>query len=289
MRTEWIVSAEDEGEKLVAFLKKSISEECSLRKIKSWIDAGACSLNGRTERFHHTRLRANDKVRLINLETKQTQVANPPQKSSLNRILYEDSDILVFNKPPGFTCDERAEKELKAYLVHRLDKDTSGVLLAAKNEACREALFEQFRKRETRKEYLALVDGVVKQARGSIRNHLAPIQKFQGGQIWGAVEKDGLLALTDWQCVKRGHTATLMRLFPHTGRTHQLRAHMADIGHPILGDRLYGKDFQCDYVPVRQMLHAERLTFSHPTLKKTIEIIAPMPEDFYAAMTTVIG
>lgn len=275
----WIVSAEESDEKLASFIKAHSAQDASLRKIKSWIDAGLCYINRRREKFHHTRLRAGDRIDLI----------IPEESKPINlkeSLLFEDPFILVCNKPPGVVCDESTEKRIGALLVHRLDKDTSGVLLFAKSVEIRTKLFDEFRQRKVHKEYVAVVDGIVKKEKGTIENVLAPLKRFQGQTIWGA-SKDGSgdEASTDWKVLQRGKTATLMRLYPHTGRTHQLRVHMKGIGHPIVGDIVYGGAFLCSYPATRQLLHAEKLTLTHPVSNKKMEFTAPMPEYFAHALS----
>ncbi len=284
MRTEWIVTAEDVGEKLVSFLKRGLQQKCSLefslKRLKSFIDAGYCRLNARKERFHHTRLCSQDHVELVIPEIVQNNTG-----TLLPTVVFEDDDIVIYNKTAGSVCNEKLEKLLRALLVHRLDKETTGLLVCAKNEKTRDYFFEQFRKRQVKKEYIALVHGSMKKDHGSIKNYLAPIQKFQGTTVYGVTddENGAVFAHTDWECIQRGEKVTFVRLFPHTGRTHQLRVHLCSLGHPIVGDALYGKE-EMDMVASRQLLHAEKLSFFHPITKKRVEVIAPMPDDFSRAL-----
>src|SRR5690242_2457039 len=153
MHSEWTITAVDEGEKLVSFLKKAIfqkfSIDYSLKRLKSFIDAGYCTLNERKERFANTRLSSSDRVQLSLPETLDVQ------KKALD-ILYEDADIVIYNKSCGVVCDKTLEEELSIFLTHRLDKDTTGVLVCAKNEPTQKLFFEQFRGRQIEKEYVAL-------------------------------------------------------------------------------------------------------------------------------------
>lgn len=282
MRCEWTVSEKDHGEKLLPFLKKSITESFSNRKIKGWIDTGLCSINGRAERFHHTRLAKQDKIKLtIPDEQEELRAEFSPE-----RILFEDEWFLVYNKPAGLTCDENGlvaslVNHAKIILTHRLDKDTSGVIITAKHSATVKEMEEQFRCRKIKKQYVAIVHGLMEQDKGTIENYLGPLSKAHGQQIWGRVhEKDGFLAVTDWQCLKRGLGVSLVGLYPFTGRTHQLRVHMSLLHHPILGDSVYGPTFSAPIGVLRQMLHAEKISFWHPHLLKNIEVVAPLPEDF---------
>ena len=291
MHAEWIITAEDVGEKLVSFLKKGLqqkySQEFSLKRLKSFIDAGYCRLNDRKERFHHTRLCNQDRVELVIPEMRQKDTT-----PLMPAILFEDEAIVIYNKMAGAVCDEKLEKLLNASLAHRLDKETTGVLVCAKNEKTRDYFFEQFRKRQVEKEYVALVDGIMKKDRGSIKNYLTPIQKFQGTTVYGITddEKNAVFAHTDWECIQKGEKVTFVRLFPYTGRTHKLRVHLCSLGHPIIGDALYGKEKMrhMGFVAPRQMLHAEKLSFVHPGTKKKMEVIAPIPDDFTRAIQKTV-
>lgn len=274
MKYSWVVSQAENEEKLATFIKAHLSEaKFSFRKIKSWIDAGLCSLNHRKEKFHHTTVRSGDIVELIVPE----ETKSP---TSEIETLFEDEFLLVCNKPPGVICDERLEKRMGAFLVHRLDKDTSGVLLFAKSEDIRDRLFEDFRTRKVQKEYLAVVDGIIEKEHGTIDNYLCPVKKFQGQTIWGISKShEGRHAVTDWKVVKRGACETVVMLYPYTGRTHQLRVHMKWLHHPILGDALYGSSYFSKYPAERVLLHAQKLTFLHPISNKKLEFTAKIPED----------
>ena len=278
-RLKLLVTADSKGMKLLPFLKKSIEQDLSNRKIKFFIDSGCCSVNGRTERFHHTVLKEGDRILLSLREEQQESLAS----TLTMQPLFEDKDIIAYTKPVGLVCDQSTERRLKAFLVHRLDKDTSGVLLFAKNIVTRDLLFTQFRERQMKKEYVAIVAGQISQDAGVINNCLTPISRFQGGTMWG-VRSYGEQAITRWKVEQRGKKATLVRLFPETGKTHQLRVHMRFLGHPILGDPLYGSHLAAVYPTTGQLLHAEQLLFQHPITKNSIEIRAPLPEHMNKAI-----
>ena len=131
---------------------------------------------------------------------------------------------------------------------------------------------------------MAIVDGQIERASGIIDNYLGKKREYAGQTLWGAVKpSEGLAAVTEWQCLKRGELASLVACFPKTGRTHQLRVHLADLGHPILGDFQYGKDFQCPYRSPRILLHAEEIGLRHPQSGAWMEFHAAFPEDFQQA------
>ena len=292
MRYDWKVTPQEEGKTLLAFLKARLDDKTlSARKIKSLIDAGFCSINEKRERFANRPVVAKTCISLLipDIEAKQTVTF------SKERILFDDDAIFIYDKPANITCDEKGilslfkKESLKLKLVHRLDKDTTGVLLCAKSEKAHQLLLEQFRKREVLKEYLAIVDGVLAQNHATIENYLAPLSRTPGQVRWGQVQKGGFYAETQWTCIKRAKNASLVGLFPQTGRTHQLRVHMSQIGHPIIGDRQYGKKFQCSYEALRQLLHAQKLLFCHPLIQKRLEVSAPLPQDMKDAIQNIFG
>jgi len=180
----------------------------------------------------------------------------------------------VVNKPAGWICDPKVALKTfgKEYqLVHRLDKETTGALLLAKGDP--ESLFKLFEEREVEKEYLAVVDGVPQKKEGEVRSFLMKKSSFQGQTIWGSGPR-GLTAITRWERISSQGKASLMRLFPETGRTHQIRVHMAEMNHPILVDRQYAKTFRCKAFSPRVMLHAARLKFVFQG--KAIDVQAPL-------------
>jgi len=213
-------------------------------------------------------------------------------------VLYEDDWILVLDKPAGLVVHPAPGNwqgtlvnallhhwhgprpgldPARPGIVHRLDKDTSGVLVVAKDAATLAALAAQFRARTVTKQYVAFVWGRIRQDRGTIA---APIGRHPVHRKRMAVRASGREAVTDYEVLERIDGATLLRLFPHTGRTHQLRVHLAAIGHPIVGDAVYGRGRPAA-LP-RQALHAERLAFRHPHSGAAVAFTAPLPADMVA-------
>lgn len=283
---EWIVSAEDSGCKLVTFLGRQMAGQYSARALKRAIESNCCQINGCIERFASAVIGEGDRISLV-LEHAIEPVTHQLDHS---RILYEDSDLLVYDKPAGLTSDDKGVLNLfHAYapsiqLIHRLDRDTTGVLLLAKSPEIFKAMVEQFRHFQVRKTYVAIVDGALKESQGVIENYLGKKHAYAGQAIWGSVrESQGLYARTEWKRGKMSREASLVYCFPKTGRTHQLRVHLAGIGHPILGDFQYAKQFQCPYQPPRYLLHASELEFAHPRTGRLMLIQAPLPEDFQHA------
>ena len=216
-------------------------------------------------------------------------------------VLYEDEHLLAINKAAGMvvhpgvgTGEDTLVHALLAHcagglsgiggierpgIVHRLDKETSGVLLVAKSDAAHRGLSEQFAGRHLRKEYLALVSGVPRLQSGVIDRAISrhPVHRERM-----TVGEGGRPARTDWEIVEAfGGQAALLRCRIHSGRTHQIRVHLKSIGHPLLGDRVYGwKPDPALPVPPRVMLHAERIAFLHPITARPLDVRAPLPEDF---------
>ena len=226
------------------------------------------------------------------------------------RVLYEDESLLAVDKPGGVlshptdkivensvtTILKRQFPALKLHLIHRLDKDTSGILLLAKDPAAARAVADQFTLRTTRKRYLAVVSGRVSWKRKLVALAIGS----EGGEIMvRQAAGAGAPALTEFECLSASAHGSLVRARPKTGRLHQIRVHLAHLGHPILGDRLYTGDGALYLKSVehtiteedilslgaaRQLLHAERLTLRHPVTGKALDLRAPIPGDLQAAM-----
>ncbi len=217
-------------------------------------------------------------------------------------ILHEDECLVVVNKSPGMVVhpgDGTGEDTLvhallhhcegklssvgtpaRPGIVHRLDKETSGAIVVAKTDPAHHALASQFAERETGKEYLALVEGVPREESGSVT---LPIGRHPTVRVKMSVTEHGKPAHTDWEVAESfGDLASLLRCRIHTGRTHQIRVHLASLGHPILGDETYGyKPARVQVPPApRVLLHAKKLSFTHPGNGQTITCEAPIPQDF---------
>jgi 23S rRNA pseudouridine1911/1915/1917 synthase len=228
-----------------------------------------------------------------------------PEAISLN-VLYEDTDLIVVNKPPGLVvhpaAGHRAHTLVNALLhhcrgqlsgiggverpgiVHRLDGDTSGCLVAAKRDAAHRNLQAQFKARTVAKHYLALVWGVPRRQSGFIEGAIA--RSASDRKKMRVVSHGGREAVTEFEVVRELGEVALLRCTLHTGRTHQIRVHLAAMGHPIVGDRVYGgaRKHPLAALAGRQMLHAQTLAFDHPRTRERLEFNAPIPRDMAALM-----
>ena len=235
-----------------------------------------------------------------------------PVKIALE-VLCEDAHLLAINKPPGMvvhpgagTGENTLVHALLAHcrgslsgvggverpgIVHRLDKETSGVIIVAKTDAAHRGLAAQFAGRTVLKEYLALVSGVPALLGGGIKQPIGrhPRQRHRMAVV--SEERGGRPADTDWALVERfGKSAALLRCTLHTGRTHQIRVHLRSIGHPLLGDAAYGWKADARVpLPPRVMLHAEHLALQHPITGKLLDLRAPLPKDFKAMIKALKG
>jgi 23S rRNA pseudouridine1911/1915/1917 synthase len=214
-------------------------------------------------------------------------------------VLYEDGDLLAINKPAAMTVHPSAGHArstlvnailahspdlsgiggvMRPGIVHRLDRDTSGVILVAKNDAAHHALARQLKERRVEKVYVALVEGTPAPSEGIID---APIARDPRRRERMAVVEGGREAVTAYRVVERFSGASLIEARPKTGRTHQIRVHLAAIGHPIVGDRVYGR---ASNIIERQFLHARQITFAHPQSNETITIDAPLAPELRDAL-----
>ncbi|HET7537703.1 MAG TPA: RluA family pseudouridine synthase [Candidatus Didemnitutus sp.] len=223
-------------------------------------------------------------------------------------VIFEDKHLIVVNKSSGMvvhpgvgTGEDTLVHALLAHcagelsgiggverpgIVHRIDKETTGLIVVAKNDASHRALADQFAARSLHKEYVALISGVPKADSGTIDRGIARHPVHRHRMTTG---EGGRPARTDWTVLEKfGTKASLVRCRIHTGRTHQIRVHLKSIGHPLLGDATYGWKPAADLPkPPRVMLHAEHLVFTHPVNDKTLDLRAPLPEDFQAMIAAL--
>jgi len=300
-RHRFEVKGRNEGRRIDAYLAARFTD-CSRSYFQRLLKAGKILVNGRA-------VRASSHLR--NADVVEVDVAidrpEPPAAEDIPLdILYEDEDIIVINKPPGIVVHParghsagtlvnallhhcRDLPSDRAGIVHRLDKDTSGCLVACKDDALRFRLSSQFERREVRKTYLALVEGNPELDAGTMKHAIGHHPKERKKM---AVRRDGRPAETSYQVLERFGAFSWLQLAPKTGRTHQIRVHVAAIGHPVVPDLRYGRRDRLTLFDVtgkekdaktvlldRQGLHAYRLEFAHPRTGCRLGIEAPLPAD----------
>ncbi len=282
--------------------------ELSRTRVKELIDGGLVQVDGKPSKGSH-RLHGGEKIEVRPQE-------RPPLSAHAESIpldiLYEDADIIAVNKAAGMTVHAGAGNTsgtlvnallgrgqtlaqsgdaLRPGIVHRLDKETSGVILVAKTDAAHARLGEAFRQRTVNKTYIALVQGSFAQTSGRIdlaigRDPLRRVRMAAEQKTWhGAKIANPREARTDWRTLLRIDATTLLEVQPHTGRTHQIRVHFSALKHPVVGDTLYGaaahlKVHDLDMPPLgRNFLHAAKIIFSHPRTGERMELRAPLPAE----------
>ena len=298
----FVAGAEDSGERLDRFLAAQLPE-MSRTRIQALVDRGRVTINGAVAKRSH-RMEQEESI-VIEIPAPAPSAAQP--EAIPLEILYSDADLAVINKSAGmivhpgagvksgtlvnallYEFGSRGELssiggELRPGIVHRLDRETSGAMLVARNDRAHHALVEQFSSHRIEKTYVALVHGNLKQDSGSIE---LPVARDLHRRIRMTTKRrEGRAARTDWRARLRFPGYTLVEADLHTGRTHQIRVHFSALGHPVVGDTLYG----APRVPkigersapllARNFLHAARLKFEHPTSGKQIEVRAPLPNE----------
>lgn len=288
----FIVSKDDLGIRLDKFLAERFSGH-SRTYFQYLIDEKCVLVNGIPVKKQH-KISAGEQIEISFRLTPQIDVK--PQAIPLD-ILFEDQHLLVINKPVGMVvhpapgapmgtfanallhhCKELDPEEfedLRPGIVHRLDKDTSGVLIGAKTQLAHQKLTEQFSNRKIEKRYLGICSGVPKEGHFSAPIHRHPIHR----QMMTVCE-EGKEAITDFKILAKKGSLTLVEALLITGRTHQIRVHLRKLNCPLLGDALYGSDsINRQYKIQRQLLHAYSIQFVHPISEKSLHITAPIPAD----------
>ncbi len=271
----WVVSSEEEGLRLDQFLFQKLQRRYSNRSLKKKIEEKHCLVNGAIERFPSKKLKKGDGVFLCLKE----------KPESVFTVLFEDKEILCLDKPAGILTSLSSFSLEKGFLVHRLDKETSGLLLIAKTALARDSLGKQFFQRQVEKSYLALVKGAVSSKKGKIEGLYAKKKQFHGNSLWGTSGRKGTLATTFFRRIEKKEKASLLEVAPKTGKTHQIRAHLTEIGHPIIGDYQYGSRKTPFFFAKRSLLHAWKILFYHPISGERIFLSTKLPTDFEEALS----
>ena len=293
-----ILYADIAGERLDAFLARSV-EGLSRSGAQKLLEEGCVTRCGKPGK-KNDKLNPGDEISVEIPEPKAVDIA--PTQMELE-IVYEDEDVLVINKPKGLVVHPAAghqedtlvngllyamgdslsgiNGELRPGIVHRIDKDTSGLLAVAKNDHAHLMLASQLKDHTMARTYEAIVCGNLKEDRGTVD---APIGRHPSDRKKMCVtERNSKPAVTHWEVVKRYRGYTHVRCRLETGRTHQIRVHMAHIGHPILGDAVYGRK-KPELGQESQCLHAGILCFRHPRDQRPVMVMAPLPEYFTAVL-----
>lgn len=286
------VNDENVGKRIDSFIPM-VQEDISRSMVQKLIEQKNIKVNGK-ETKHSYKLKLNDEIEIFVPEAKEINLK--AQDIPLN-VIYEDNDIIVINKPKGMVvhpangnpdgtlvnavmnkCKDSLSGiggEIRPGIVHRLDKDTSGAIIVAKNDKAHIALSEQLKNHEVKKTYLALVRGIIKENEATIN---MPIARSKKDRKKMDVDKNGKEAITHFKVLGRyKNKYTLLQINLETGRTHQIRVHLSHIGYPIIGDEVYsnGKN---EWNVSGQCLHAWKLEFIHPITGEKISLEAEIPE-----------
>ncbi|WP_338598048.1 RluA family pseudouridine synthase [Clostridium baratii] len=284
----------DKGTRIDKFLSEKF-EGKSRSYIQGLIEEESILVNNKKVKSNY-KLKENDEIKVFMKEPKELEVEaeNIPID-----IIYEDSDVIVVNKAKGmvvhpapgnyngtlvnallYHCTDLSSINgvIRPGIVHRIDKDTTGILVIAKNDEAHNKLSDQLKEHSMKREYYALVEGRIKANSGTIDKPLARSKK---DRLKIAIVEGGKRAVTHYEVIERFKNTTLVRCVLETGRTHQIRVHMSSIGYPLVGDPVYGfkkGKFKCE----GQMLHAKTLGFIHPRTNEYVEFTSELPENFKA-------
>lgn len=292
---EIIVDHHCRGERLDVFLSHTFPHE-SRSYLQTLIKEGEVTLQGKTARCGEKIASGN--LIVVHKKEKKMLAKAFPEDIALT-VLYEDQDLIIIDKPAGmvvhvakdheqgtlvnallhrWTQDKELSSGSASYrpgIVHRLDKETSGCIIVAKNDQTHASLSKSFSERTIKKTYLAIVSGKPRQRKGTIILSIGrhPIARMKMTERRPPAGRE---AITDYEVLSSSETESLLACFPHTGRMHQIRVHLQHLGHPIIGDHLYGKRT----TESRHLLHAWKIEFIHPSTGLLIQCEAPLPKDF---------
>lgn len=287
---EYLVTQDDELQRIDKFLSL-MEKELSRSTIKKLIDDELILVNEQPVKSSYT-VKVDDLIIITEVDFSECEII--PTKIDLD-IVYEDDDVLVVNKPSGLVVHPApghyqdtlvnglmyyinslsdVNGDMRPGIVHRIDKDTSGLLMVAKNNKAHMILAEELKTKNTKREYIALVEGVIKNKRGKIN---APIGRSKNNRLKMDVTSGGKPAVTYFEVLETFADKTLIKCVLETGRTHQIRVHMSYISHPLVGDYIYGTAENNEF---GQFLHAKTLGFTHPKTKEFMEFSSELPKEF---------
>ena len=285
----------DKGKRIDSFLNEVI-EDATRSYIQKIIDGGYVEITGKKNTKSGNKLKGTETI-VVNLPEDET-LDLIPEDIPLE-IIYEDSDIVIINKAPNMVVHpahgnyngtlvnallyhikdlSTINGVIRPGIVHRLDKDTSGVIVVAKHDEAHTTLSDMFKEKTLEKTYVCIAKGIFKDKSGRIETLIGRDPRDR--KKMAVVTENGKIAISNYEILDESKNYSLVKIRIETGRTHQIRVHMKSLNHPILGDATYGNS--TDGID-RQMLHAYRLKFTHPISKKEMVVTAPIPEDFKRA------
>lgn len=291
-----VVEEEDKGTRLDQYLVKQL--DLTRTRVQNLIKENNIKVNNEKTKVAY-KIEPNDSVRVYIPEVVEKDIEAEDIKLD---IVYQDGDIAIINKYSGMVVHPAhghysgtlvnailfqikdlsgINGEMRPGIVHRLDKDTSGLIIVAKNDKAHTKLTEMFKNKEIKKTYLAIVKGKVSKETGRIETNIGRDEKDRKKMSVSRDEKKGKLAITTYKVIDSNERYSLLDVNIETGRTHQIRVHMKHIGYPILGDIVYGRP---DNKIMRQMLHAYKLEFKHPITSEEMVLEAQLPKDFVEAL-----
>jgi 23S rRNA pseudouridine1911/1915/1917 synthase len=292
----FVVEEEDKGTRLDQYLVKQL--DLTRTRVQNLIKENNIKVNNEKTKVAY-KIEPNDSVRVYIPEVVEKDIEAEDIKLD---IVYQDGDIAIINKYSGMVVHPAhghysgtlvnailfqikdlsgINGEMRPGIVHRLDKDTSGLIIVAKNDKAHTKLTEMFKNKEIKKTYLAIVKGKVSKETGRIETNIGRDEKDRKKMSVSRDEKKGKLAITTYKVIESNERYSLLDVNIETGRTHQIRVHMKHIGYPILGDIVYGRP---DNKIMRQMLHAYKLEFKHPITSEEMVLEAQLPKDFVEAL-----
>ena len=292
----FVVEEEDKGTRLDQYLVKQL--DLTRTRVQNLIKENNIKVNNEKTKVAY-KIEPNDSVRVYIPEVVEKDIEAEDIKLD---IVYQDGDIAIINKYSGMVVHPAhghysgtlvnailfqikdlsgINGEMRPGIVHRLDKDTSGLIIVAKNDKAHTKLTEMFKNKEIKKTYLAIVKGKVSKETGRIETNIGRNEKNRKKMSISKKKKKGKLAITTYKVIDSNERYSLLDVNIETGRTHQIRVHMKHIGYPILGDIVYGRP---DNKIMRQMLHAYKLEFKHPITSEEMVLEAQLPKDFVEAL-----
>lgn len=296
----FIIEPEDSGERIDAFLGRAI-DNVSRSYIQKLIKEGRVAVDGQVTTKKNVRLEEDME---LSVEVPEPELLKVEPEDIPIEIVYEDESLMIVNKPQGMVVHpapgnysgtlvnalmfhanhlSSINGVIRPGIVHRIDKDTSGILMIAKNNKAHNSLAAQLKEKTTKRVYFAIVHGRMSQESGTVE---APIARHPKDRLRMAVVQGGKPAVTHFKVIKAYSQYTVVELRLETGRTHQIRVHMAHIGHPLLGDPVYGKK-NPKIKHDGQLLHAKMLGFVHPETEEYMEFDSELPEYFQAIINKI--